>query len=302
MGKRIIIHAGPPKTASTAIQNYYESLNLEKYRAKYIGTFQPRGRKNLEGKNKFSKLVYRYTTKPDESLKKEILLKIDDILNEYDTIVYSEEMLIHGTGWEDKIKNIRELFSAYGVIFLVCHRDAVKSLASYYGQLYSRLPIEMQKNYQNFENSNYSNVYNYEYIHTILINNCKEEDKVIYHEFSDLIENRLDLYELLPIDKFEYLREEKVVLDEKKENYRKKSTLYNEDFIELEVFDDYFRISPQFVRILIMKTNSFGFTKVYSKLRKLLRKYKKIKVYPSDDIRQMEKRNKSFLKQLPHKI
>lgn len=64
--KKIIIHLGPPKTATTSLQYFFQKIDFKSMNALYIGVLQPRNKKNLKAHNAIADKILSFVKNPDK--------------------------------------------------------------------------------------------------------------------------------------------------------------------------------------------------------------------------------------------
>lgn len=153
---KVIIHIGPPKTATTALQYKLQSLKSSKF--DYGGTVQPLNRKSLELSGRL-----HASCSSAEADASELLLEFSRILNTGRDVVISQEWLLVDRPilHQEKLRNLRRLLSDFDVTLVVCIRDPVAGLQSLYQELFRRLPIAQKLSFRRFLGSNQAKVFDY---------------------------------------------------------------------------------------------------------------------------------------------
>lgn len=108
MTPRIIIHIGPPKTATTSLQMAFEQIKHHKFQ--YGGVFQPRNRNTGSLCDRIYSDCSNKNVNPSfiDCAKKELTTLVD----EGKTILISEEMFLleqDGTSIRAKIKRLKKI-------------------------------------------------------------------------------------------------------------------------------------------------------------------------------------------------
>jgi len=187
--KNVYIHLGPPKTATTSLQIALEKVVLPE--TLFVGTFQPRKKSNKTGKNNLAKRIYRFINSTgDESEMLLLQRELEDLFENHSNVIYSEEMILHKPGWEEKVKNLYKLFRVYEINIAFCYRAPFQALPSYYAECINYLPKKI-KNSAIFFKSNWCSMYNPE----LVFQELKEAgfQNINIFRFSELTANSLSL-------------------------------------------------------------------------------------------------------------
>lgn len=159
--KKIYLHVGLPKTATTSLQQHvFQNLDSKDYR--YLGTMQPR---SLNTDVLFRDICgYVEAKHPPYSTRDSIKVTIGRELSAR-SVVISEEMFTVDTGlcWQDKLERLHELFSGFKVDVLVTIREPSKAAFSLYIELWRQLHSRFG-DFDGFLNSNQAKLYDYEYL------------------------------------------------------------------------------------------------------------------------------------------
>lgn len=152
----VIVHIGPPKTATTALQYTLQSLRSSKFF--YGGTAQPRQRGSLEFSDRLQASCC--SAEADAS---ELLAEVSRILNSGRDVVISQERLLvdRPIPHQEKLRNLRRLLRGFDVTLVVCVRDPVAGLQSLYQELYSSLRLAEKLSFRRFLGSNQAKVFDY---------------------------------------------------------------------------------------------------------------------------------------------
>lgn len=155
----LVIHIGPPKTATTSLQEFFQNLKSEEII--YGGTYQPRTAKPTAVIN----LIYRYPFSLDkENLSNEIKSFIKENLDQGKNIFLSEEMFLLESpdyGYESKLKNLFEHVKEFNPKILIVVRNPKEALQSYYTELYHKVDTQKIRSFKDFIFSKYCEVYKY---------------------------------------------------------------------------------------------------------------------------------------------
>lgn len=154
--KKVVIHAGPPKTGTTSIQTFLQESSLS--RVCYLGVFQPRHEN--EYRNRLRDKIYAYLNGGHEEVS-EIQEFIEDVLDSKEVAVFSEEMILHGLNWKSKVDRLYSIFGHFDPRVSICLRDPKDALPSYYQEIYSNLDKTFRSEFRQFVNSEYGEIYNY---------------------------------------------------------------------------------------------------------------------------------------------
>jgi len=76
---KIIVHIGPPKTATTSIQQFYMGTDLSVCNGFYIGVIQPRKVYNKNGSNDLVNLIKEFSKTGNPAIKKLITSELDKL-------------------------------------------------------------------------------------------------------------------------------------------------------------------------------------------------------------------------------
>lgn len=211
MKGKLVIHIGPPKTATTSLQTYLQKLETDNF--VYGGIIQPR----TNDKNSISKRLYSIC-KSNKGLenKKEIESLQEDIstvLRHSKIFFLSEERLVQeSSGWSylEKLKILYEIVKDYEPRIIFCVRNPLQALPSYYQEIYHTLPEELSGSFDLFQKSQFTECYQYKN----LIESLKEIGfkDIHWFYFDDLSQGKYSLNDILGYDE-NSLKGIKVVLD-----------------------------------------------------------------------------------------
>jgi len=166
-------------------------LNISDYL--YIGIYQPRQQNYKNGRNRLAQKIYKYLNN-DASEEKELLnlqYEINQILDKYEGIIYSEEMILHTPKWEVKLKRLYALFCRYDLRIAFCYRPATEVLPSYYAETLNYLPQKLKNDPGFFFQSKWVDIYNPELIYKKLQQLGFRHVNLFM--FTDLVNNKLSL-------------------------------------------------------------------------------------------------------------
>ncbi|MCB0743092.1 MAG: hypothetical protein KDC67_04250 [Ignavibacteriae bacterium] len=253
MKGKLIIHIGPPKTATTALQYYLMLFKKEGF--KYIGINQPREDQTI------AKDLYEYcrTEGKNEKLKAYLLLKLKELVDNYKYIVVSEEMFTvenSKLSFFKKLQRLYEITKKYDPIVTFCVRNVEKVYFSYYAEIYHTLPLGYRKDFKQFQNSNFCECYKYERLYNRLLSIGFK--KINFFHFNKLKLGNLTMENFLGIEDQEYSF--RIKLDKKhvtKINGQSDKVITKENVVNLFI-NRFNRVSP-------LKFKGFGFRKQFSK-------------------------------------
>lgn len=186
--KKVILHLGLPKTATTLLQQ--QVFSKLKEQIDYAGVKQPR---NLEQDELYS-IIWNLVCLDEVGYKKDIsgVKALLDSRMQKNTkpFVLSEECFSLDSGetnWQEKFKRLGEVFDNYDVDIMITVRNPISAVFSYYVELYH----SVKNKYVNFidfaRNSNRARIYEYQYLNSIIINSFNNP-KIDYIPF-ELLKN-----------------------------------------------------------------------------------------------------------------
>lgn len=189
----VLLHLGPPKTATTSLQMWYAENEALGYH--YVGIRQPRPDTTLT--TKILTTIRREDLSTDELL--DLQQQVEELVASKGPLVFSEEMfLLHAPG-----ADLKERLSRLGFIFkglrtrvVFCVRDVQKVMFSFYQELYETLDQETQDDFHAFVQSPFCDCFRYQPLHQSILEAGFERTGVFY--FDDLVAGRVDAAELCP--------------------------------------------------------------------------------------------------------
>lgn len=196
--KRVVLHIGLPKTATTLLQQHvFIKLN---HKFDYVGVRQPRALPQDDIYSKIWNIVcadIKEYQQQFELVKEHLHLR----LNSNDRpFLLSEECFCLDAGqisWQEKLKRLANLFKDYDIQVLVTVRHPVSAIFSYYVELYPSIKSDFKTLIDFVNKSNLAKIYNYEYLDTV-INNSFGNIKVEYVPF-ELLERNTFVKEILTL-------------------------------------------------------------------------------------------------------
>jgi hypothetical protein len=189
---KVILHLGPPKTATTALQYFLQAH--QKPLVKYCGVHQPRNPQSHELSNR----VLQYCQTGNALEKKLIRDELERLMQHYSYIIISEEMLlVHSkkTPVNKKLERLGFLFQGINITCLVTVRNPVEAIPSYYQELYKHLPPGIRGSFKEFCTSEYVIPYRYAELEKLL--NREGLSSVKFLCFEKLTEGRYTIGYLL---------------------------------------------------------------------------------------------------------
>lgn len=131
MSRKIFVHIGLPKTATTTLQSkYFPNLDCN-FGFKYTGVFQPRGSKKEA--NVYKSLCHAVFNGESSAFDNAIALMPKDC-----RLIVSEEMFTVGQeqrSWQENLKLLQAALAGYDYRILVTLRNPVAAIFSYYVEL-----------------------------------------------------------------------------------------------------------------------------------------------------------------------
>ena len=167
MKPKIVVHIGPPKTATTSLQYALKEITNPNFY--YGGVLQPRN--CLQYFDLGKQLYYLVVDKKQRFDEDLFLQRLRDIADKYSVVLLSEEMFLvfqQDCSVEEKLSRLCGLLSEFDLTLLYTYRNPNSAIPSLYQELYDRLPSEYVDNYSRFVESNYSVVYDIEYVKQIV--------------------------------------------------------------------------------------------------------------------------------------
>lgn len=293
--KRLFIHAGPPKTATTSLQILLPEMAIPG--TVFIGVFQPRAEKNAEGLNALGNRIIRYIRgENDPKSRSEILEKIERLFEDYDNIIYSEEMILHTGKWRDNVDRAFELFGRLNVSLAYCLRDARKAVPSYYCESYGGLEKPHQEDYRKFLQTEWLSIYDLENVYAQL--RKSGFTKINCFRFEDFVSGKLCLNQIFD-EKFEnsaWLTPLVPPVANKK-SLQQNDERSNEGMRYTVILDNY-RSLPSVARKLLERLKSIGLGAVTQSIRQRMVERRELVVKPSPLLDELFQKNASFARDL----
>ena len=183
MTPSIIVHIGPPKTATTSLQLALEEISHPNFH--YAGTFQPRAR----NADSLCQRLYRVCSgkSPHQDDIKNVRGELKSHLQEGKTIFLSEETFLleqDHASIHSKIKLLRSVLAGFDCKILISARPGKSALPSLYQERFNSLPMPLQIDFSAFCRDKRSACYNYSDICKML--EGSGFDDIIISEFDKL--------------------------------------------------------------------------------------------------------------------
>lgn len=283
--KNLVLHIGPSKTASTSLQYYFHNLKLNG--VYYLGVYEPRKKNDSAGNNDFRHKVYSYAKKKDKKLYTDINNEIERYFENNNTLIFSEEMILHDFDWKEKLKNLQELFKCYSIDVIVMWRDPRSAVPSYYRQIHKNLSHDLQADYQKFENI-YSELYNCKKVYKVL--HDIGYDSIKWISFEELVRGNINLIEILKHG--QVLDQKKIILEKRNSKSQTNQVLYRKSLA------DYVRDGVKFYVRDGLLGKVLRKTRMMKVLNRLTVRKKLIDISPSEKMGSLHIQNHEFIKQL----
>jgi hypothetical protein len=164
---RLVLHLGPPKTGTTALQIGLQKLRQAKFA--YVGTLQSRSRNAPQGIHARLGKATR-ADMPDDFLAR-LLFLIDVRLKAGTDLMLSEEMLLVDqpiATFQEKLERLGQICGAFQPRIVLTPREPVSALKSLYNELYIRQAMQPHKDFAAFLDSGQARVYDYPYVLDLL--------------------------------------------------------------------------------------------------------------------------------------
>jgi hypothetical protein len=190
----LIIHIGPPKTATTSLQHFFQNLNNPKII--YDGIFQPRKEKN----NFTCQEIHREILNNEFKKQSRYVTKYKRLINNGMYVIVSEEMFSvnsSGISWQDKLERLAIYFEELEPTILFTIREPKDVIPSYYQEIYYYLKYTLQDDLNAFAKSSYCEIYDYCFLYEFLKELNVKKLKIL--SFDKLIAGEYTLSDILPL-------------------------------------------------------------------------------------------------------
>ncbi|QTY27703.1 hypothetical protein [Flavobacterium sp. CS20] len=270
MPKKLLIHLGPPKTATTSLQHWiYDNQNSYTY----LGINQPRRPKDNIVYNKFWLFLNNKMTC------KELIEFLENIKTKQ-VLIFSEEMILTDN-WKNKLNRLAELKNHFDLHLAYCYRPTTKALPSYYAEIHSELPLAMKNSYELFLKDDRVGAYDLEKILDAI---TEKKLSLNIFKFEELIKNTLTLNSVFntSFKGFDFNKN----IEISKENSRK-----NKSGNIYEVIDKKPKYPTKLKSLLIKIEKKFNIS-----FKGVFQKNYYIKIDSSVKVDELSKKNKIFFK------
>jgi hypothetical protein len=186
----IVVHIGPPKTATTSLQLALQQVEHPKFY--YGGTFQPRERNT----DSLCQKIYRtcsnqLETRPDI---KNLRNELGGLLEAGKTVFLSEEMLLleqDTASIKTKLNILKKILQDFEYQILISARPGRDALPSFYQEVFNSLPVRLQLDFAAFCRDKRSLCYDYSAVCKLLTEVGLEN--ITIFEFNRLSTDGIDL-------------------------------------------------------------------------------------------------------------
>lgn len=184
----MVIHIGPPKTATTSLQNFFMSCSNERFI--YLGINQPRAAKKTSD-------IFEWVVNGKSS---QIRTQLESALSKKKNVVLSEEMLVfhqEHSSITEKLHRLHTLLGDFDPIICFATRDLSTVLFSYYVEVFHLLSRKLQLSFSKFQTSRYCDCYRYQH----LVTTMREIGFRRFHSFPfrSLVDGQLMLSDVIGI-------------------------------------------------------------------------------------------------------
>lgn len=196
---KLIFHIGPPKTATTSLQYFFQTLNSDKI--KFCGVYQPRN----PLRNKFIIQIYKYILAENVVID-DIKQNIENLLKIYEYVIFSEEVYLvedPNMAFYKKLERLYSIIGEFNPTIIFCIRNVKECLPSYYQERFIKLPKKYQNDYSLFEKSPHCHCYKYRELEKFLIKTGFNNVNPIF--FKKLVKNEYKLYQIFGEERSEML-------------------------------------------------------------------------------------------------
>ena len=185
VGRKIVVHIGLPKTATTSLQTWVFPL-FPKERVKYLGVCQPR---EGGGESALYDALIRYVMSGGNLCSTRQLLIAN--LSEEQTLLLSEEMIVVGVEWKKQLERLGNLLDGLNYQIVVTVREPVAAMFSYYCEMHRYFLSEKVCFVDAVINDEHMKIYYYEVLIGILERHF-DLKRVAFFSFEKIIHGDLD--------------------------------------------------------------------------------------------------------------
>lgn len=193
--KKLIVHIGPPKTATTSLQYYFQNLDL--VNLFYAGVSQPR----QSSDSSIAAILLQWMRDDSSSVSLEQVLSVLNIaFAENDVVIVSEELFLvpeSRCSLSSKMDKLMQLSHNYDTRIIYTKRNLKSVVPSYYQELYPNLTKGLQDSFEKFCKSTYMEAFDLLSLKSSFQNvGC--DFKVL--DFEDVVSSRLRLFDITAIE------------------------------------------------------------------------------------------------------
>lgn len=208
---KLIIHLGPPKTATTSLQHFLQEQNFSNI--EYLGIKQPRGKSG----HSFTSKLYEKVIGVDTELN---LSELKQLIKEKNVILSEEMLLVQNSkiSWKDKLRNLKDILNDFEVTIVIVAREPISAIKSYYQELYYSINKEDFPSINHFALSEYCEIYDYKKL-------TGELYKIGFHDFKILDYDKL-ISGHYTLNNFEINNDSVIKLGHKNRSFKKSNVHY----------------------------------------------------------------------------
>lgn len=194
MSGKLLLHIGPPKTATTSLQYLLSDPSLQSVR--YRGVQQPR----TPDDRSIAADLYRACQDPNTSKASFLTIRqrISSELEETPYLFLSEEMfLLHSRHCSvgRKLQTLADITAPFNSKVIFAVRETSAAIPSFYQEIYPNLEPEFQQKFSLFEQSPYTEPYRYRLLVETLVD-CGFSD-IHWFNFDQFVKGNCRLAEII---------------------------------------------------------------------------------------------------------
>lgn len=184
----LIIHLGPPKTATTSLQTFFHKLDHPEI--VYGGVAQPW---KTTKKNSIEKKLYAAITQNEPNSAKEVIEEIKYNLEKGKSVFISDEMFLVKTKEtvDSKLRKLFVLLSQFNPMVLLVTREPQAVIESYFGEICNKIEI---KNIESFAESSHCEIYKYLSLQKKILN--VGYSKIVFLHYKKLVKGNYKLSDI----------------------------------------------------------------------------------------------------------
>lgn len=208
---KLIMHLGPPKTATTSLQHFFQEQNFSNI--EYLGIKQPRGKSG----DSFTSKLYEKVIGVDTELK---LSELKQLTKEKNVILSEEMFLVQSSkiSWKDKLRNLKDILNDFEVTIVIVAREPISAIKSYYQELYYSINKEDFPTINHFALSEYCEIYDYKKL-------IEELNRIGFHDLKILDYDKL-ISGHYTLNNFEINNDSVIELGHKNKSLKKSNVHY----------------------------------------------------------------------------